>query len=61
MARLDLSSDTPSRASPGSRYLLLGWYTPAPCSASTLRYKQEDQKFMLILGYLVPLRLAWAT
>lgn len=49
MARLDLPSDTPSKALPGSGYLLLGWGTP--CSASTLRYKQEDQKFIVILGY----------
>lgn len=32
-----------------------------PRSANTLRYKQEDQKFMIILDYLVLLRLAWTT
>lgn len=56
MARLDLPSDTPSKASPGSRYLLLGWGTPR--SASTLRHEQEDQKFIVILGYLVLVTLA---
>lgn len=48
MARLDLPSDAPSRASPGSRYF--PFEVVHTCTPRTSRSKQKDQKFVVVLS-----------